>query len=123
MIAGSVSTDYEAIVILSIRGSSGQKQDINFVVDTGFNGALTLPLWLIVALDLVLRTSTLVSLANGAQERVNVYTAFIVWDGYIRPVYVEEANTDPLLGMALLRNHDLFMEGVIGGIVTITARP
>lgn len=123
MISGSVNADNEAIITLSVRGSSGQKRSIDFVVDTGFSGALTLPLALIVALDLVLRTSTLVRLANGVQERVNVYMAFIVWDGYILPVFVEEAATDPLLGMTLLRNHDLFMEGVIGGIVTITARP
>ena len=92
-------------------------------MDTGFNGALTLTLALVRELDLVWVRRSVTTLANGEMIEIDVYIAFVEWDGRLRNVYVEAADTDPLLGMGLLKGHDVFMEAVIGGTVTITARP
>ena len=43
MIERSVNAAYEAVISLSLRGPSGQAQEIDAVIDTGFNGFLTLP--------------------------------------------------------------------------------
>ena len=42
MIEGSVNSNYEAVIILILRGSSGQMREIEAVVDTEYNGYLTL---------------------------------------------------------------------------------
>ena len=52
MIEGVVNTHYEAVVRLSLLNSSGQTRDIDAVVDTGYNGFLTLPPVLVAELEL-----------------------------------------------------------------------
>lgn len=47
-----VTPFYQATIRLTVRGSSGQEQEIETVIDTGFDGALTLPLVDITALGL-----------------------------------------------------------------------
>ena len=43
MIAGVVNAHAEAIIRLPVRAADGREQDIEAVLDTGFNGSLTLP--------------------------------------------------------------------------------
>jgi len=52
MITGAVSADREAIIRLSIRDAQGQEQEFEAVVDTGFDGWLSLPSVVIAALGL-----------------------------------------------------------------------
>ena len=46
MIEGAVNANLEAVVTLSIQETPGQTWEVEAVVDTGFNGYLTLPLML-----------------------------------------------------------------------------
>jgi predicted aspartyl protease len=55
MITGVVTTSRQAVIRLTVRGPEGQEQEIETVIDTGFDGSLTLPPTLIVALGLVWR--------------------------------------------------------------------
>ena len=43
MIEGIVNAAYEAVVTLPLRGQAGQERDIEAVIDTGYNGFLSLP--------------------------------------------------------------------------------
>ncbi len=48
-----------------------------------------------------------------------MYEAKVVWDGKVRHVLVDEADTDPLVGMRLLRGYELKMQVRARGKVTI----
>ena len=58
MIRGAVNAAYEPIVRLAVRGPSGQSREIEAIVDTGYNGYLTLPPSLALALELPFVTAT-----------------------------------------------------------------
>jgi predicted aspartyl protease len=52
MMTGVVTADREATIRLIVRGREGREIEVGAVLDTGFNGSLTLPSPLVVALDL-----------------------------------------------------------------------
>ena len=53
MITGVVAAYRQAIIRLTVRGPQEQEQEIQAVIDTGFDGSLTLPPKLIATLGLV----------------------------------------------------------------------
>ncbi len=53
----------------------------------------------------------------------NVFEASVIWDGHIRPIEINESETDPLVGMGLLEGYELNIQGLAGGAVTIKALP
>ena len=55
MISGWVNAFREAVVRLPVQGARGREQAIEAVLDTGFNGYLTLPPELIAELGLPFR--------------------------------------------------------------------
>lgn len=121
MIVGSVNAYREAIVCLWIYDSRGQSREIEVVVDTGFNGALTLPSSIIRSLGLPFRRSGRALLADGSESLFDVHEATIDWDGQSRRISVDAAETDPLLGMALLEGYELRVQARSGGGVFITS--
>jgi predicted aspartyl protease len=96
MIWGVVNVHHEAIIPLSVRDATGQDRQIDAIVDTGFNGSLTLPPSEIAVLGLPWRNFGQATLANGAVDVFDSYSATIVWDGAPRQILVEEAATHPL---------------------------
>ncbi len=52
MMTGVVNANREATIRLVVIGPSGQQQEIEAIIDTGFTGFLTLPAVLIAALGL-----------------------------------------------------------------------
>jgi predicted aspartyl protease len=61
------------------------------------------------------------TLGDGSETTFDMYVATIIWDGKYRDIPVNEADTDPLLGMSLLYGYDLRIQAVEGGRVTIEA--
>jgi predicted aspartyl protease len=53
MITGVVTNDRQAVIHLTVRGPAGQEQEIEAIIDTGFDGWLSLPSSLVAGLDLV----------------------------------------------------------------------
>jgi clan AA aspartic protease len=119
MIEGRVNVDLEAVVRLDVLAATGHAEPIDVVLDTGFNGSLTLPPKLISALQLKWRTRSLVVLANGATDACDVYSATVTWNGEPRNILVESADTEPLIGMALLKGFDVQIQVRSGGRVRI----
>ena len=53
MITGVVTDDRQPVIHLLVRGPAGQEQEIEAIIDTGFDGWLSLPSSLITRLGLV----------------------------------------------------------------------
>ena len=122
MIEGTVNAAYEAVLILTVQGPEGHSREIEAVVDTGYNGFLTLPPVLVGELDLPFVTSGDATLADGSAVSFDIHMVTVDWDGDIRHVEADAAETTPLVGMRLLAGHDLHVEVENGGRVVIEAR-
>ncbi len=123
MIHGVVNAQLEAIIQLVIHDAAGQTHDVEVVVDTAYNGFLTLRPARVTALGLVLKSPQQILLADGSIQVINFYEATIIWDGQMRTIDVDELDVPPLVGTALLEGHELRAKFVVGGSVTIEALP
>jgi clan AA aspartic protease len=123
MITGVVTPFYEATIRLIVRGPTGQHQVMDAVIDTGFDGTLSLPLATITALGLPWRRRGRALLADGTESVFDIYEATVIWDGTPRRVAVDAADIDPLVGMRLLQDYELNIQAVVDGQVRITALP
>ena len=122
MIRGAVNAAYEPIVRLAVQGPSGQSREIEAVVDTGFNGYLTLPPGLVADLGLLRVSTGSGILADGSVVRFDIHSCTMPWDGQQRRVRVNVADTTPLVGMRLLDGHRLCVDVEDGGRVVIEPR-
>lgn len=121
MIIGHVNSRREAIIQLAVLGASNQRQGIKAVIDTGYTGFLTLPPVIISTLELTWFMQEEGVLGNGSICMFNVFEASVIWDGQLKPIEINESETDPLVGMGLLEGYELNIQGFAGGIVTIKA--
>ena len=117
MIDGIVNADFEAIISLSICGADGKIHTQDAIVDTGFNGWLSLPPDLIDQLNLKWKRRGRAILGDGSECVFNVYEAVVVWDGDYLTIPIDEADSEPLVGMSLMEGYQLtiqvFEEGSI----------
>jgi predicted aspartyl protease len=102
MIIGIVNADFEPIIPLSICGSDGKVYLQETIVDTGFNGWLSLPPDLIAELNLKWKRRGRAILGDGTECVFDVYEAVLVWDGNILTIPIDEADSEPLVGMSLM---------------------
>lgn len=119
MIYGVVNLRREATLRLVVGNAEKQQQVVDTVIDTGFNGFLSLPSTVIATLNLPWSASDIVTLGDGSQTLFDIYTATVIWDGQYREIDIAESETEPLLGMALLYGYRLQVDNVEGGIVKI----
>ena len=120
MIVGTVSTNFEATVSVTVSAPNGRRIVVDGQIDTGFNGHLTLPAELISELGLQSVTQYEVRLGDGTSQRVHAYDALVEFgDDIRRSALVEPSEVRPLIGMALLQGYDLHIEVFEGGAVTI----
>lgn len=121
MMQGVVNLQREATLTIVVSNSNRQLQSINTVIDTGFNGFLSLPSQIITSLNLPWSGSDFVTLGDGSETFFDLYTATIIWDGQYREIDIAESETEPLLGMALLYGYRLQVDTIEGGMVKIEA--
>ena len=58
-------------------------------------------------------------MADGSVSLFDVYQGKVLWDGRIRPVFVDEFDATPLVGMGLLKGFELNMQVRARGKITI----
>jgi clan AA aspartic protease len=123
MIQGVVTADREAVVRLQILDAAGNPTDLDVVIDTGFNGYMTLPMAIIRQHHLALHGTRSVTLGDGTQVMLDIYRATILWMGQPRTVQALAAEGGALIGMALLYGSEVSLRVLDGGPVTITPIP
>ena len=119
MIEGFVNANLEAVVTLPLQGPGGRTREVNAVIDTGFNGYLTLPPMLVADLGLPVVGDGEAVLADGSEAVFDVYAVTVVWNGQLRHVETGAVGVDPLVGMSLLDSHNLSIDVREGGRVAI----
>lgn len=119
MLTGFVTPQREAVVRFLVRGAGAQQEMVEAVIDTGFNGFLTLPQSRISTLALAFAGTTRTTLADGNEVRMDVFEATVLWDDQTRHVTVLATQGDVLVGMAMLAGYRVILEVEDGGSVTI----
>jgi len=84
------------------------------VIDTGFNGYLTLPKKEVAELQLPFAGQRRATLADGKTIVLDAYLATLQWHGRNKEVLISQAAGAPLVGMALLSGSRLTID-VRGG--------
>jgi clan AA aspartic protease len=93
---------------------------IEFVLDTGFTGLLTLPEAVIDALALPFEYPTFAQLADGSTVVVAVHLATILWNGDATQVRALATGERPLLGTGLLEGCEVLVQFRDEGLVEIS---
>jgi clan AA aspartic protease len=119
MITGIVR-DFEPIIPLSVCGSDGKIYTQDAIVDTGFNGWLSLPPSLIAQLNLRWKRRGRAILGDGSECIFNVYEAVVVWDGVLLTIPIDEADSEPLVGMSLMEGYQLTVQVFKDGLVELS---
>ncbi len=119
MISGQVGPDLKARLIVDLIAIGGTNHPVEFEIDTGSTGSITLPRDLIRLLGLTQQGTSLATLADGQVVEFNIYIARAAWHGQPSNVYVVESESEPLLGMSMLKGSRLTLEAEEGGEVTI----
>jgi clan AA aspartic protease len=112
-----------ALVGLRVRGPSGAEIELEFVLDTGFAGFVTIAPRTVAALGLHYDHDTPARLADGSRVMLATYDASVLWEGEERVVEVLAADGPLLLGTAMLADHTISIRFTDGGLVTIEPLP
>lgn len=120
MITGAVNAEFEPIVPLPIRHPDGKVYTQDAIVDTGFNGWLSLPPALIAQLNLRWKRRGRAILGDGSECVFNVYEAVVIWDGNLLTIPIDEADSEPLVGMSLMEDYQLTIQVFEGGRVELS---
>jgi clan AA aspartic protease len=121
MILGNVNINREAVIQIAVLSDSKQVKAVRAVIDTGYTGDLMLPTAIVNELGLTLRGIQEATLGDGSLTMFEMYAGSVIWDGQVRRVEVNASETEFLVGMGLLEEYKLEIEGRPGGMVRITA--
>lgn len=110
-----------ALLPVTFRFSDKPDIAIEFVVDTGYTGYLTLPPAAVAALGLPFEYDLPANLADDSEVLVPVHAATILWNGVEQPVRVLALGKRPLLGTAMLDGNELVVQFAESGLVTVAA--
>src|SRR5205814_1504753 len=118
MMTGSVR-DRHILLPITFRLPDGTELTIEFVVDTGFTGLLTLPPAAVAAMNLAFLHRMPANLADGSSIEIAVHAATILWHGVVTEVRVLATGHRPLLGTALLDRYELWAQFRENGLSTV----
>jgi hypothetical protein len=60
-------------------------------------------------------------LGDRSKTLFDFYTGTVIWDGQYHSIDIAESETEPMIGLAILRGYRLQADNVEGGIVKIEA--
>lgn len=121
MIEGMINEYPEPTVDLTLRGPAGHEERLEFVIDTGFDGAAMLHSAVAAALHVPDLGVERAMLADGSETLFALSQVLLLWNGTPKLVPVDVADTVPHIGMQVLEGHELYLHAVPNGQVRITA--
>ena len=121
MLSGTVTSNKEAAIRVWLSGPNGQPETVDAIIDTGFNGFLTLPKQLITSLMLPFVGTTRAALGDGKDVPMDVFEATVRWDEQERNVLILAAEGVVLVGMSMLSGYRVTIDVEEGGLVRIEA--
>lgn len=119
MIRGAVNDSLEAVIPLDLLADDESVSPVNALVDTGFNGDLSLPRRIIDLLGCESAGERKVELGDGLISVMRCFSGRVLWQGAGRVVSILEG-CGPLIGMNLLRGCKLVVEVEPEGHVEVT---
>jgi clan AA aspartic protease len=119
MITGHVNADHEAVIPVVLLSPDQQQDAVEAVLDTGFNGYLTLSSQIIHRLSLPLVGNRRAMLGDGHVVVLDMYLGWVLWHGRTQEVLILQADGGPLIGMALLYGSRVTLDVKEEGKVTI----
>ena len=105
-------------VMLALPGYDGPV-NVEFVVDTAFEGDLALPQSILDHVESVFRGNRLVRLADGSLRYRDYYEIVLEWEEEERLTEVALMDNEPLLGVELMAGYLLQVELEDGGEVSL----
>jgi clan AA aspartic protease len=121
VITGRVTSTREAVIRFPVRAASTREETIEAIIDTGFDGFLTLPASVVYELALPFAGATRAALGDGSEVSLDAFEAVVVWDNGERRVVTLATGGKPLVGMAMLPGYRIELDVVDGGQVQIQA--
>jgi clan AA aspartic protease len=115
--------DGRAIAPVIFRLPGQPDFSLDFVIDTGFNGYLTLPSQAVNAMNLPLYSSTSIRLADGSEALSAIYLATVVWDDIEKVVLILASGYKPLLGTKMMEGYHLEIDFEDNGLISLEKLP
>jgi clan AA aspartic protease len=122
MIRGQVNASKQVVIPLQLSGPNRQPENVAAIVDTGFDGLLTVSPDLVTRLQLPFGMARSYEIGDGRRVEFDIHRATVLWDGKERQVDAVVTTGGVLVGMAMLKGFHLFVDVVDGGEVLIQAR-
>ena len=108
-----------ATVEVEIRWSASHSRTFEALLDTGFNGSVSLPTKVVEEVGLPLVTERTVTLGDASDLRVRVHAGYIRFADDWHRCPVLATGDIPLVGMQLLEGLKVCFESVEGGDIEI----
>ncbi len=89
------------------------------MIDTGYNGWLTLPPAVVAALGLRWQRFGRAVLADGSECAFNIYEGVALRDGQTVTIDIDEMDADPLVSMSMMYGCELYLPVVDGATFTL----
>ena len=115
----SVGGGLAATLEIEIRWSTGRSKTFNAFLDTGFNGAVSLPAENVAELGLPLVTERTVILGDARDVRMRVHAGRVRFADEWHRCPVLATGDVPLVGMQLIEGAKVCFEAVEGGDIEI----
>ena len=118
MANGWIDKNLEARLELMVCGPDERKA-VEFLIDTGFNGYLAVPISLVRELNLPLGVVQSGVTADGRAGYFDTVSLQLIWHGVPMPIRAQVLD-EPLIGTRLLRGNSFAAQWVVNGPFSIS---
>jgi len=119
MMTGTVTADREILLSLNLLAADGSNVSVQAMLDTGFNGFLTLPPSLLQLMTARLIGTRRAELGDGRITEFRAFMVTVVWHDGPREVLAIASETTPVVGMSLLWGSRVAFDAQEDGAVTV----